>query len=342
MGFRDVGVSSSPSVFNLSVSLCGGSVSSFPRHREMPRIQRQIKITTSVLNNTNNSLRNSEGQSENTQLLELSQIQCDCGTQVRVAIDESTVTEYAEAISQGVALPDVIVFFDGSRHMLADGFHRFMAESRLGHTHIRAEVRLGTKSDALKYALSANISHGLRRTNADKRRSVELALAEWPEFSDRRLAAICGVSNNFVSEVRRQVSSDDTCQPIERLGSDGKKYPSRTAPSLAETPTSEPISQPQGTTESSVSGEPSSGRQNWLGAPSESESTAADLKSQVEFHLNLVRADAEIVLNKIKNDFIEPAELGDCAVQLRLAAKTVVSLQAFMEWPEVKQVTSRN
>jgi hypothetical protein len=60
-----------------------------------------------------------------------------------------------------------------------------------------------------------------------KRRSVELALAEWPKLSDREIARVCAVSNNFVSEHRPQLSSDDSSPEkpdnSTRIGHDGKE-----------------------------------------------------------------------------------------------------------------------
>ena len=60
--------------------------------------------------------------------------------------------------------------------------------------------------------------------NADKRRAVELLLAcdKWRKNSDRWIAAKCGVSNELVGAVRKQVSDSDTSRT--RTGKDGKKY----------------------------------------------------------------------------------------------------------------------
>jgi hypothetical protein len=137
--------------------------------------------------------------------INLKAIRIDGGTQSRVALNESTVAEYAEAIADGVKLPPVTVFFDGSDNWLADGFHRFHAYSRAGKASLPAEVSAGTQADAVLYAAGANSSHGLRRSNADKRRAVEMVLthpaaAEW---SDRKIADHCGVSVPFVSALRR-------------------------------------------------------------------------------------------------------------------------------------------
>jgi hypothetical protein len=77
---------------------------------------------------------------------------------------------------------------------------------------------------------------------SDKRRSVELALAEWPKLSDRELARICAVGHPFVGDVRKaQVESDSTYQPQTRIGGDGKerKPPTKPAP-LPVAPAAEP------------------------------------------------------------------------------------------------------
>ncbi|MGI8981632.1 MAG: hypothetical protein ACR2FY_20585 [Pirellulaceae bacterium] len=84
--------------------------------------------------------------------------------------------------------------------------------------------------DAILFAAGANSTHGLKRTNADKRNSV-LALLnddEWVKWSDSKIAEQAGVSVNFVGDVRKQVSSDDTSPAVRaknepRKGRDGKK-----------------------------------------------------------------------------------------------------------------------
>ena len=133
------------------------------------------------------------------------------GTQSRVQINESTVSEYAEAIKNGVQFPPVTVFFDGTNFWLADGFHRLLAHKRAGKTEILEAREVGGLRDAILYSVSANASHGLRRTNADKRKAVEMLLndAEWSQWSDREIAKQCAVSNNFVGDVRRSI-----CHPM--------------------------------------------------------------------------------------------------------------------------------
>lgn len=162
-----------------------------------------------------------------TQLLKIADISTTAGTQIRARIDADTVDQYAEAMREsGNKFPPVVVFHDGSQFVLADGFHRVMAASRNDFKDIEADVRKGTRADALKFALSANSIHGLRRTNADKRRSVEMALAEWPKLSDREIARICAVGYSLVGEVRKdQLPESDSCEPqhATRIGADGKE-----------------------------------------------------------------------------------------------------------------------
>lgn len=144
-------------------------------------------------------------------------------TQTRASISEAVVEEYAEAMKAKAEFPSVTVFFDGTTNFLADGFHRFFAANTIGKKSLDAEVRNGTKTDALKYALGANVTHGMRRTNADKKKCVTIALKEFANLSDRQIAEMCGVSNNYVSEHRPQLSSDDSSAPAKRTGKDGKE-----------------------------------------------------------------------------------------------------------------------
>src|SRR5438477_10918708 len=116
--------------------------------------------------------------------------------------------------------------------MLVDGFHRFNSAKRCKSHTSSALIHEGSREDALKFALSANATHGIRRTNADKRRAVELALGTFKTLTDRAIAEMCGVGRDLVGEARAQVSESDTCRPDEsqsRTGLDGKKYRVKTA-----------------------------------------------------------------------------------------------------------------
>src|ERR1051325_2176877 len=131
-------------------------------------------------------------------LLALSAIRTNSGTQSRAALCEAAVAEDAEAMLNRSRFPPIIVFRHGDDFILGDGFHRVRAAKMVKLNSILAEVRAGTRIDALKYSLSSNHKHGLRRTNADKRHAVSLALSEFPRWSDRAVAELVGVSQPMV------------------------------------------------------------------------------------------------------------------------------------------------
>lgn len=147
--------------------------------------------------------------------INLKTIRIDGGTQSRVEISSEAVADYAEAIRGGAQMPPVVVFHDGADYWLADGFHRFHAHAAADRASIAAEVHAGTQRDAVLHSLGANAVHGLRRTNADKRKAVQTILGdqEWAKWSDHEVARRCGVSHMFVGTVRRSletVSSEAT------------------------------------------------------------------------------------------------------------------------------------
>ena len=103
-------------------------------------------------------------------------IRMDLDTQAREKTCENTVQEYAEAMENGVTFPPVAVFFDTDtqEYILADGFHRLLAHLRTKpNDQIAIDQYLGNIKDALRYAVCANKSHGLKRTYGDKRRAIE-------------------------------------------------------------------------------------------------------------------------------------------------------------------------
>ena len=136
--------------------------------------------------------------------LKLSEIRIDGGTQMRVSINMDMVKEFAEAFREGAQFDPIVVFFDGVYYWLSDGFHRYHATEAANITTINCEIILGTLRDAILYALKANHRHGLRRTNADKRKSVQTMLddAEWCLLSNIKIAKHCEVSETFVAAIR--------------------------------------------------------------------------------------------------------------------------------------------
>lgn len=115
-------------------------------------------------------------------------------------------------MSGGAVFPPLTVFYDGADYWLADGFHRHEAAIRAGFTSIAVDIRQGTLQDAQWYSYSVNQSHGLRRTNEDKRRAVEAALRHEyaTKYSTREIAQHCGVSHMTIQRYRE----DNNCNNV--------------------------------------------------------------------------------------------------------------------------------
>lgn len=172
-------------------------------------------------------------------LIDIDRVSVDDRTQPRAELDVATVKEYKERMhapeGEGTPIEDlegrpfdpIKVFDDGGTLWLADGFHRMEAARQLKLPRIQADIEAGTLRDAIRYSLSANSRHGLRRTNADKRRAVARALLdmEWIKLSDNKLAVMCAVSRPFVSKVRSTLEADgDISSQNVRLDSQGNEY----------------------------------------------------------------------------------------------------------------------
>lgn len=158
--------------------------------------------------------------------------------QMREKLSASTVTEYTELIQANgskwpFSTPCSIVRVKNEL-ILTDGFHRVAAMRKAEEDQICVVITDGTKTDALKAALSANISHGLRRSNADKRRAVEMALSDstLSKWSDRKIAELCGVSDPFVGQIRGELQTVSSSPPQEAAKStsaDGANRPATKA-----------------------------------------------------------------------------------------------------------------
>lgn len=151
-------------------------------------------------------------------------IRIDGGTQVRAAISENVVAEYADRMLAGDVFPSVMLFHDGNDYYVADGFHRVLAAKRNGLIDIPADVTAGTKADALWHALGANRKNGQRLTERDVKHAIELALAIWPDRSGKQLSEQIGCSQRYVASIREHVRATANL-PDRVKGKDGKSYP---------------------------------------------------------------------------------------------------------------------
>lgn len=156
-------------------------------------------------------------------------------TQSRASMNSELISQYTEAMLAGAEFPPVDLFRDwmvDEKHFIADGHHRVHAARAAGLETINAIVHAGGLDEAIEFSCGANKTHGLYRSNADKRRAVSLMLERHANWSNRKIAAHVGVSDPFVGKTRDQlltVSSCETADP-QRVGTDGK---ARNAPTRA-------------------------------------------------------------------------------------------------------------
>lgn len=153
-------------------------------------------------------------------VLKFSQIRIDGGTQMRVSINQDKVSEYAEKMRENAKFPPLKATFDGTVYWLYDGFHRYFAAQAAGATTIEVDYKPGTMEDAQDLALGANDDHGLPRSNEDKRKAVETALAmeRHSKKSDREIARLCKVSHTLVAAVRNpEVKKQQTKNNLKSL-----------------------------------------------------------------------------------------------------------------------------
>jgi DNA (cytosine-5)-methyltransferase 1 len=146
---------------------------------------------------------------EGRKMLLLSAIALDPDTQSRVEINLATVQEYQRDRAAGAEFPAVVVFCDEGNYYLGDGWHRVFAENQAGSERIFADIRQGNKRDAQLYSCAANANHGLRRTSADKQKSVLTLLKddEWGQWSNREIARKCGVDEATVRKYRNELAA---------------------------------------------------------------------------------------------------------------------------------------
>lgn len=137
--------------------------------------------------------------------------------QARDALVDDVAQEYAQAYLQNTKLPSIDVFLVDEKPLVIDGWHRVSAALIAGVAFLDARVLgQGDIDEAIWRSCSQNQSHGLRRSNADKRRAVWVALSSaiGQDQSNRAIAQHVGVHHDLVGELREQ------WERISRNGSD--------------------------------------------------------------------------------------------------------------------------
>jgi hypothetical protein len=171
--------------------------------------------------------------------LSINDLTLDPNVQPRETISSGLISEYADAMKSGATFPAIRVFREGDTNRVADGWHRVLAARQAGHETLDAEINVGGLRDAIVFSLSANETHGLRRTDADKRKAVLRVLNddEWSKLSSSAIAKMIKVSQPFVGKIRREIgkggaiveTSDGRIQNTANLGRPRREPEAETA-----------------------------------------------------------------------------------------------------------------
>jgi len=144
------------------------------------------------------------------------------GFGLRLAGDDSAhVRMLAEAASSR-PLPPILVQRSSSK--VIDGMHRVAAAKLRRDTAVSARLVDCTDAEALVLAMRSNSLHGLPLTRGDRVKGARGILAAHPDWSDRTVAQVAGMSAKAVASLRESAGLAAQAQ-VRRLGLDGKWRP---------------------------------------------------------------------------------------------------------------------
>jgi hypothetical protein len=97
--------------------------------------------------------------------LEIKRLLRESPADPRRHLDQDRVRRYAEVLDQ---LPPVTVFaLEDQTLLLVDGYHRVAAAQQTGRMTVRADVRVGTKAEAIQFAIDvAQVEGGVSAEQA--------------------------------------------------------------------------------------------------------------------------------------------------------------------------------
>ena len=121
------------------------------------------------------------------------------GNHLRAAgLDEGHVAAFCELEGRWPPL----LIWASQPEVVLDGAHRLAAARRLGHDTVQVLAFEGNADQAFVEAVRRNIGHGLPLSVADRTRAGEQMLRRHPDWSNRRIAEVCGLSPHTVAKLR--------------------------------------------------------------------------------------------------------------------------------------------
>ncbi|MGX2993167.1 ParB/RepB/Spo0J family partition protein [Streptomyces sp. JNUCC 64] len=130
--------------------------------------------------------------------------------------------EYARQLALSEAdLPPILVH--GPTMNVVDGVHRLRAARLRGHHRVAVRFFEGSEQDAAHLAIALNVAQGRPLSPDDRAAAAVRVLTDRPEWSDRAVAAVVGLSPVKVAQVRQDVAESRTVR--FRVGRDGRARP---------------------------------------------------------------------------------------------------------------------
>lgn len=165
--------------------------------------------------------------------ISLKQIIRDERYQGRAQLCSETLADYKRLATESPDDPwpfdDTCTLFRVDKKLyLADGWHRVTVWEQLGRDAVSASIVDGTEQQLFEFICGANSRHALRRTQADCRRTVRLALQReaYRHASIASVATMCCVSRGLVKSVRSEMEREGALERRESVvASDGRRLP---------------------------------------------------------------------------------------------------------------------
>jgi hypothetical protein len=142
------------------------------------------------------------------------------GESPRLAGEDSGHTRMLAQIA--AELPPILVH--RASMQVIDGMHRLRAATANRQELIRARFFDGSWDEAFVLAVAENVAHGLPLSLTDRRAAARRILQIHPDWSDRAVAAVTGISPGTVAALRKGDDVDSRTAP-ERIGRDGRIRP---------------------------------------------------------------------------------------------------------------------
>ncbi|MFI9402084.1 ParB N-terminal domain-containing protein [Nocardia sp. NPDC052316] len=116
------------------------------------------------------------------------------------------------------ALPPIVVH--RATMQVVDGWHRLRAAELRGDTSIAAVLFDGGLAEAFVLAVKLNAAHGLPLSLADRKAAALRILQSYPDWSDRSIGVIAGISHKTVGAIRTRSTGKST-QSTGRIARNG-------------------------------------------------------------------------------------------------------------------------